>query len=127
MPTPKLLSVAPVLLTRDLAAATAFWRDHLGFECVLYHEPPRFAICARDGVRVMLALAHPGAAFRPNWQIVSQTNQAYFWVDDAKALYEEAIRRGAKIDFTLYDTPWGTREFGVQDPDDHDIAFGQVL
>jgi uncharacterized glyoxalase superfamily protein PhnB len=30
---------------------------------------------------------------------------------------------GAPIDYTIYDTPWGFREFGVQDPDGHDIAF----
>jgi hypothetical protein len=35
--------------------------------------------------------------------------------------------RGAGIDYTIYDAPSGFREFGVQDPDGHDIAFGQPL
>ncbi|RYG39728.1 hypothetical protein EON79_23840 [bacterium] len=59
--------------------------------------------------------------------MASATNQMYLWTEDAAALYEELQGRGAPIDFTLYDTPWGTREFGVQDLDENDIAFGQVL
>lgn len=51
----------------------------------------------------------------------------YFWVDDIDALYAEYQASGATIDFTLYATPWGTREFGVQDIDGYDIAFGQVV
>ena len=31
----------------------------------------------------------------------------------------------APIDYTIYDAPHGFREFGVTDPDGHDIAFGQ--
>lgn len=35
--------------------------------------------------------------------------------------------RGAKIDYTIYDAPHGMREFGVQDPDGHDIGFGEPI
>ena len=75
----------------------------------------------------MLAQAGRGAKLIPNWKIVDKTWNVYFWVDDADALYHEVQKRGAIIDYTIYTTPWGTREFGVQDLDDHDIAFGQVL
>ena len=51
----------------------------------------------------------------------------YRRVDDADAIYAELQARGAKIDYTIYDAPHGFREFGVQDPDGHDIAFGQPL
>ena len=33
----------------------------------------------------------------------------------------------ATIDYTLYDAPHGCREFGIQDLDGYDIAFGQIL
>ena len=52
---------------------------------------------------------------------------AYIRVDDADAIYAEVQERGARIDYTIYDAPHGFREFGVQDPDGHDIAFGQPL
>lgn len=48
-------------------------------------------------------------------------------MDDADAVYAEVQERGAPIDYTIYDAPHGFREFGVQDPDGHDIAFGQRL
>ena len=50
------------------------------------------------------------------------------WLAEAlEAVYAEVQERGAEIDYTLYDAPSGFREFGVQDPDGHDIAFGQRL
>jgi uncharacterized glyoxalase superfamily protein PhnB len=123
----KLLSVAPVLLVENIHKSAEFWRDKLGFEPTLYGDPKNFAIVERDGVRVMLAQAPPKATIVPNWRVVPCTNQAYIWVTDVDAMYAEVKSRGAEIDFTIYNTPWGTREFGVQDPAGHDIAFGQVL
>ena len=63
----------------------------------------------------------------PNWKIVDKTWNAYIRVDDADAIYAEVQELGAEIDYTIYDAPHGFREFGVQDPDGHDIAFGQPL
>lgn len=125
----KALRVAPVLLVKDLLASVAFWRDSLGFHAErLYHEPPTFAMPARDGVTVMLAQTPAGKEPPPaNWRVAGGTNQIYIWTDDAAALHAEYVAKGVPMDFDLYDTPWGTREFGVQDLDDHDIAFGQAL
>jgi len=58
---------------------------------------------------------------------VDKASQIYIWADDANSLNDELRERGAAIDFTIYDTPWGTREFGIQDLDEHDISFGQRL
>lgn len=117
-----------MLLVRDVIASADYFRDKLGFRFdTIYGEPPNFCIAERDGVRIMLVGLGEGKTSTPHWKIVKNTNNAYFWVDDANALYAELQLRGATIDFTIYDTPWGTREFGVQDLDDHDIAFGQVL
>ncbi len=124
-----MLRIAPVLLVRDVEASVLFWRERVGFEADAIHgDPPNFAMPTRDAVTVMLLQVHPGTEPPPpNWRVVDKANQAYIWVDDAASLYEELQGRGAPIDFTLYDTPWGTREFGIQDLDEHDIAFGQAL
>src|SRR5689334_22006900 len=102
--------VAPVLLVRDVVASVAYWRDKVGFECdQIYGDPPRFAMPSRDEVTVMLAQVPAGREPpTPNWRVLDKTNQAYIWVDDVDALYKELQRRGALIDFTIYDTPWGT-------------------
>ena len=99
----------------------------LGFACELYGDPPNFAVANRDAATILLALADDPARIVPNWQIVDKTCNAYIRVDDADAVYAEVQERGAGIDYEIYDTPWGFREFGVQDPDGHDIAFGQPL
>ncbi len=64
-----------------------------------------------------------------HWRIVDRIWNAYIRVDDVESVYAEGrlLERGAPIDYTIYDAPSGFREFGVQDPDGHDIAFGQPL
>jgi len=124
----KLQSGAPILLTSDVVAAADYYVEKVGFELVgLYGEPPNFTILKRDGLPLMLAQVPPGAVITPNWQVADKTCNIYYWVDDVDAIYAELQERGAIIDFTLYATPWGTREFGIQDLDDHDIAFGEVV
>jgi len=121
----KLTGVAPILLVRDIVASADYFRKSVGFECNLYNDPPTFGICVRDEIRIMLAQCDDPPD--PFWKVVEKMWNAYFWVDNADELYKELIANGAKIDYTIYDTPWGTREFGIQDLDDHDIAFGQIL
>jgi uncharacterized glyoxalase superfamily protein PhnB len=123
-----LTASAPVLLVKDILQSAAYYRDKLGFtEQNLYGAPVNFAIIRRDGLSLMLAQLGKGQSILPHWQIVDKTWNVYFWVDDAEALYAEFIQSGAIIDYTLYTTPWGLKEFGVQDLDDYDIGFGQLL
>jgi predicted enzyme related to lactoylglutathione lyase len=122
-----LTGISPVLLVADLDRAVTFYRDALGFDCDVYGEPPDFAVATRNAAVVLLALAPDGTRVVPNWQIVEKLVDAYIRVDDADAIYAELQERGAAIDYTIYNAPHGFREFGVQDPDGHDIAFGQPL
>jgi uncharacterized glyoxalase superfamily protein PhnB len=123
----ELTGISPVLLVADLDRAVDFYRDRLGFDCRVFGEPPNFATATRDEATILLALAADAERIVPHWQIVDRMWNAYVRVDDADAIYEELQRRGAEIDYTIYDAPHGFREFGVQDPDGHDIAFGQPL
>ena len=122
-----LTGISPVLLVADVERAVAFYRDALGFECEVHGDPPDFAVASRDAAVILLALAPEPERIVPNWQIADKTVDAYIRVDDADAIYAEVQDRGAPIDWTIYDAPHGFREFGVQDPDGHDIAFGQPL
>jgi uncharacterized glyoxalase superfamily protein PhnB len=124
----KITASAPVLLVRDVVAAANYFRDKLGFAYDrLWGDPPDFCMVMRDGHVVMLSQAPAEAKLVPHWQVVGQMWDVYFWVDDVDAIYEELQRRGATIDYTLGVKPYGVKEFGVQDLDDHDIAFGQIL
>ena len=123
----RLTGSSSVLLVSDIDRAVEFWRDRLGFECEVYGEPHDFASASRDDASVLLALCLNPAAIVPNWKLVDKMWNVYIRVDDADAIYAELQERGAPIDYTIYDAPHGFREFGTQDPDGHDIAFGQPL
>lgn len=122
-----LTGISPVLLVSNLERSVAYYRDQLGFECEVYGDPPDFAVAVRDQATILLALCDEPARIVPNWQIVHNIWNAYIRVDDVDSVYEEVQGRGAGIDYTIYNAPHGFREFGVQDPDGHDIAFGQPL
>jgi predicted enzyme related to lactoylglutathione lyase len=126
-PAAKLTSTSAVLLVADMHRAVAFYRDRLGFACEVHNDPPDFCVARRDDVSVLLALCENAARIVPNWRLVPNMWDVYVRVDDADALYDEVRERGAPIDYTIYDAPHGFREFGVQDPDGHDVGFGQPI
>ena len=114
-----------MLLVSDVERAAEYWRDRLGFSCEIYGDPPDFIVAKRDDAIVLMALCDDPERIVPNWRIVDNVWNVYIRVDDVDSIYAEVQRRGAPIDYTLYDAPSGFREFGVQDPDGHDIGIGQ--
>ena len=124
----KILHQAPVLFARDLPATIDYWADKVGFRTLgVWGEPADFAIAARDAAHVMLTQVPEGREVVPNWHIKDKMWNAYFWVDDARAMYDELTERGAHIDYHLGEKPYGVLEFGIQDLDGQDIGFGQDL
>ena len=63
----------------------------------------------------------------PHYKAVEKLWNIYFWVNDVETLYQELKERGATIDYDLCEQPYGCREFGIQDLDGYDVAFGQDL
>src|ERR1700730_2542940 len=122
-----LSGVSPVLLVADLQCSVDYFSNRLGFECHVFGDAPNFATAARDAAVILIALSDQPERLVPHWQIVDKMWDAYVRVDDVDAIYAEVQQRGAGIDYTIYNAPHGFREFGVQDPDGHDIAFGQRL
>jgi catechol 2,3-dioxygenase-like lactoylglutathione lyase family enzyme len=122
-----LTGVSPVLLVADLQRSVDYFSNRLGFECHVFGDPPNFATAARDAAVILIALSDQPEGLVPHWQIVDKMWDAYIRVDEVDAIYAEVQQRGAGIDYTIYNAPHGFREFGVQDPDGHDIAFGQRL
>ncbi|MGF1485403.1 MAG: VOC family protein [Opitutales bacterium] len=125
----RLTHVAPVLLVKDIHLAVDFWCQRCGFQCTpedIYGEPPGFAMPRRDSLTLMLALVTDSPNL-PYWKIRDKLWNCYFWVDDARKLFEEFTARGAPIDYGLCEQPYDCLEFGIQDLENNDIGFGQVL
>ena len=124
----KIIGSAPILLVKDVVASANYYRDKVGFNYDrIWGEPPCFCILYRDGIHLMLSEVNDEKYVVPHYKAVKNMWNVYFWVNDADALYDELKSLGAIIDYDLCDQPYGCREFGIQDIDGYDIAFGQDI
>ena len=53
-----------------------------------------------------------------------ETRSVYIVVPDVEAVYARAVAAGGRIVRPLQDTPYGSREFGVKDPEGHSWGVG---
>ena len=128
MAKPGIVGSAPILLVKDVIASANYYRDKVGFAYEqFWGEPPCFCILWRDKFNLMLSQVDDPKSIIPHYKVVERMWNVYFWVNDADALYAELKSRGATIDYELCDQPYGCREFGIQDLDGYDIAFGQDI
>lgn len=120
---PRLTAVHPVLMSSDVLASTRFY-EQLGFLTTFLDSPrrPRYASVRRDRVELHL-----------QWHDASEWNQPgdrptyRFLVDDVDALAAEFDRVPGLDRTPVRDTPWGTREFHVRDPDRNGLHFYRSL
>jgi catechol 2,3-dioxygenase-like lactoylglutathione lyase family enzyme len=128
MKEPGIVGSAPILLVQDVVASANYYRDRVGFAYErFWGDPPCFCILWRDGFHLMLSQAQNPSAIVPHHKVVERLWNVYFWVSDVESVYGELKSHGAKIDYELCDQPYGCREFGIQDLDGYDIAFGQDM
>jgi uncharacterized glyoxalase superfamily protein PhnB len=123
---PKITASAPLLLVRDVVASARYYQECVGFTDAWFYAENEFCILTWGGFHLMLAQAEAGKIV-PFWKIRDKTCACYFWVDAADELYAEMKARGAKMDYGPCTQPYDVREFGIQDLDEHDVSFGQVL
>lgn len=111
----------PILGTRDLEKALAFYIERLGFALAFRDpsNPTNYAGVRRDGVELHF-----------QWQDESEmsTTRLRFLVEDPDALFAEYRDKQALGERTsLASTPWGTREFALYDPDRNALTFYRDL
>jgi catechol 2,3-dioxygenase-like lactoylglutathione lyase family enzyme len=115
-----LLSICPKLPMRNKAITKAFYQQ-LGFEAP-NDAYPDYLMMERDQVEIHFFL-FPGLIPEENY------GQIYIRVDDAAALYAQAMAAGLRRPrgVELQDKPWKQREFSLLDPDTNLLTFGQSL
>ena len=118
--------IAPQFFTSALAETIAYYAESLGFDCgEPYGDPPSYAIVRRDGHPIHFRLSdclppHPD-------KYDDELLDAYIYVGDVDALYEEYRNRGVIFSRELRDMPWRMREFVVKDCDGRLLCFGGDL
>ena len=125
--------VAPFFIVDDVVATANFYRDKLGFQYDrFWGEPPCFCMVHRSGVVIMLSmLSQPEntGKMRPN-SLADPRGEAwdaYVWVENADALYEEYQAKGVKIARKICDKPYGNRDFDIEDCNGYRLCFGSDL
>jgi uncharacterized glyoxalase superfamily protein PhnB len=123
-PTPQ---VWPTLRARDARALIRFLVDAFGFEeTVVYGDGEQVdhaQLSWPPGGGIML-----GSVRAPGddncWPVQPGTSAAYVVTDDPDGLCKRAVAAGAEIFRDLYDTGYGSRDFGVRDPEGNLWSFG---
>lgn len=116
----KLTAAAPVFPVADLDASVRFFVDKLGF-----HEEFRYeGIYA--GIERDHCLIHLSKQSNPNTSAPG-TATLYVFCDDARAIYDDVIARGARPDGPPKDYPYGMRDFMVRDLDGNRLSFGSPI
>ncbi len=106
----------PELPFDDVAAAVAYYRDVLGFR--INYQQDDLGVMYRDAITILLIRRtehHKGIG---SFEV---------YVEDADALYEELLAKGAKLDGPPVSHPWGLRDFRVVDPEGNRITFAQTF
>ncbi|MFL6136222.1 MAG: bleomycin resistance protein [Frankiaceae bacterium] len=111
----RFLAAVPALPVSDERRAVAFFERALGFT-ELHHDGKGLGILRRDAVELHLWVpdgSAPGAE-----RYLAGTASCRIEVTGADELHEHCRRLDVvHPDAPLRDQPWGTREFGVLDPD----------
>lgn len=113
------LSCRPNLEVADVAPTAQFLRDVLGF-AVDTDEP-----------EMGLVLLHRGAVgvavVRAASPSVHETTAMYIGVTGVDELHAHCVAQGANVVMGLAEHPWGLRDFVVEVPGGHKLAFGERI
>ena len=115
-------TVIPQLRITHAETSLRFYVENLGFKLDWQHqfEPgfPLFVQLTRQGQTIFLT-EHSG-----DCQV---GGAVYFIVPDAAQCWSEFAQQGVASANPLADTPWGTREFMLTDPDGNRLRFASDI
>jgi predicted enzyme related to lactoylglutathione lyase len=115
-----LLSCRPNLEVRDVDATVGYCVKNLGFEVEMSVGEPAYLALVRSGeVGLGIVLAeNPG---------VNSTTACYIGVTDVNGLHARCRDLGVPVTTPLTDQPWGLRDFVIEIPGGHRLAFGERI
>ncbi|HWL38829.1 MAG TPA: VOC family protein [Gemmatimonadaceae bacterium] len=119
--TPRFTSLAPQFLVDDLARSIAYYAK-LGF---IFGEPwdGFYAIGLLDGLELHLKEAPKNGEERRHRR-ANEHLDAAAGVEGIEEFYAQCSANDITIIKPLTTTPWGTKDFHVEDPDGYILSFG---
>jgi catechol 2,3-dioxygenase-like lactoylglutathione lyase family enzyme len=111
----------PIIGTRDIQRAIEFYTRQLGFDLAFKDnaDSPNYVGFRRDAVELHMQF---------QYEHEMGTIRLRLLVDDPDGLFGEYRQRGVECSASgIRDTPWGTREFALYDPDRNALTFYRDL
>jgi hypothetical protein len=94
----RLKKLAPQYVVPDVVKTAEYYRDELGFTILGYFaDPPVFAMVERDDVEIHFGKADGENIQRNETVRVGLGSDAYIWVSDINALFEEMSSKNVEI------------------------------
>jgi lactoylglutathione lyase len=114
----------PVLYTRDVGRAAAFW-ERLGFErrYSFPEDEPGYVSLRRDGYDVAVTVAEWPAEQYGLAVGAGPRVEMFVYVDDVDALMDALRSEGVPVLREPADMPWGERIATIQDPDGNPVSL----
>lgn len=130
MTRPRISTIAPLFIVRDVPTSLAFYRDQLGFAITFQGPDPSdifFGIVERDGAMIMMKAIDVEPVPNHTRDIGHGIARwdAYLHVPDPDALAAEFASRGVEFFVPLQDNSDNLRGFEVQDADGYVLYFGR--
>jgi uncharacterized glyoxalase superfamily protein PhnB len=124
-------SIMPAFRYRNAPAAIDWLCEVFGFERHVVYAGPKNTVehaeLTLGGGMIMLGSEKDdayGQSFKSPAELGYETSTAYIVVQDVDAVYARAIAAGGQIVRELQNTSYGSREFGVKDPEGHSWGVG---
>jgi uncharacterized glyoxalase superfamily protein PhnB len=125
-------TIMPTMRYRDANAAIEWLCNVFGFQRHAVYPGPNNTVghaeLSLGGGMIMLGTGKDdeyGRGFKTPQEIGNiETRSVYIIVPDADAVYARAKAAGGKIVRELQTTDYGSREFGVKDPEGHSWSVG---
>ena len=123
---PILTGLAPQFVVPDVVKTAEYYRDKLGFEILGYFaEPPVYAMVRRDSAELHFGKAD-GATVQMNEMVRRGLGtDAYIFVTDVNALFEEFSSRGVEIVEGPIKRIYECTEITVKDCNGFQLVFGE--
>lgn len=124
-----LTSITPFFIVEDLQASISYYLQRLGFQLDFQGpaDDPYYGRVSREGIGIMLKAVLPDVLPRPNHTRHPWARwDAYIYVSDPDALFDEFRQRGASFVTELSFIDEGLWGFEVTDADGYVLAFFRI-
>ena len=117
--------IATQFVVNDVVATAEYYQEVLGFELLGYFaDPPVYAMLARGNVEMHFGKANGDDTDVSNSSFRKLAFDAYIWVDDINALFEELSAAGAEILEGPIKRIYNSTEVTVRDCNGFTLVFG---